>query len=98
MFALSYYLFTIFDNNYIYSKTCLKQPLKIDKTKILMTNGSLMNVESIAECSPWSILQYFWPELNDSWSWKPIFGLFERGVLDRFYCSLSLVNYLPQVV
>ena len=28
-------------------------------TKILMTNGSLMKVVSIAECSPWSILQYF---------------------------------------
>ena len=28
---------------------------KIDKTKILMTNASLMKVESIAECSPWSI-------------------------------------------
>ena len=45
-----------------YSKTCLKRPLKIDKTKILMTNGSLMKVESIVECSkgsPWSILQYF---------------------------------------
>ena len=24
---------------------------KIDKTKVLKTNGSLMNVESIAECS-----------------------------------------------
>ena len=32
---------------------------KIDKTKILMTIGSLMKVESIAECSPWIILQYF---------------------------------------
>ena len=32
---------------------------KIEKTKILMTNGSLMKGESIAECSPWSILQYF---------------------------------------
>ena len=32
---------------------------KIDKAKILMTNGSLMKVESIAECYPWSILQYF---------------------------------------
>ena len=41
-----------------YSKTCLEQPLKKDKTKILITNGSLMKVESIAECSPWSILQY----------------------------------------
>ena len=24
-----------------------------------MTNGNLMKVERIAECSPWSILQYF---------------------------------------
>ena len=32
---------------------------KIDKTKILMTNGSLMKVESIAECTHWSILRYF---------------------------------------
>ena len=34
-----------------YSKTCVKRPLKINKTKILMTNDSLMKVESIAECS-----------------------------------------------
>ena len=33
--------------------------LKIDKINGLMKNGSLMKVESIAECSPWSILQYF---------------------------------------
>ena len=26
---------------------------KIDKAKILMTNGRLMKVESIAECAPW---------------------------------------------
>ena len=42
-----------------YSKICVKLPLKMDKTKILMTNGSLMKVKSIAECFPWSILQYF---------------------------------------
>ena len=35
----------------IYSKTCLKRPLKIDKTKVVKTNGSLMKVLSIAECS-----------------------------------------------
>ena len=37
-----------------YSKTCLKPPLKNYKTiftKVLKTNGSLMKVESIAECS-----------------------------------------------
>ena len=32
---------------------------KKDKTKVLKTNGSLMKVKSVAECSPWSILQYF---------------------------------------
>ena len=34
-----------------YNKACVKGHSKIDKTKILMTNGSLMKVESIAECS-----------------------------------------------
>ena len=32
-----------------YSKTCVKRPQKIDKTGIIMTNGRLMKVESIAE-------------------------------------------------
>ena len=35
-----------------YSKTCLSGHSKIDKTKVLKTIGSLMKVESIAECSP----------------------------------------------
>ena len=34
-----------------FSKTGLKRSLKIDKTKVLKTNGSLIKVESIAECS-----------------------------------------------
>ena len=41
-----------------YSKSCLKRPLKKDKTKVLMENGSLMKVESFAECSKGSILKY----------------------------------------
>ena len=40
-------------------KPVLSGHSKIDKTKVLKTNGSLMKVESIAECSPWSILQCF---------------------------------------
>ena len=40
-------------------KPVLSGHSKKDKTKILMTNGSLMKVESIAECSPWNILLYF---------------------------------------
>ena len=51
-----------------YSKTCLNLPLKNDKTKYFMTNGGLMKVKSIAECSPWSILQYFRPVLIDNLS------------------------------
>ena len=45
-----------------------------------MTNGSLMKIESIAECSPWSILQYFWPALSDNRSQKQalVFFLSER--------------------
>ena len=38
-----------FVSGYVYSKTCLKQPLKMDKTKILMINGSLVKVKIIAE-------------------------------------------------
>ena len=40
-------------------KPVLSGHLKIDKIMVLMENASLMKVESIAECSPWSILQYF---------------------------------------
>ena len=46
-----------------YSKTCVKRPLKKDK-KIFMTNGSLMKDETIAECSPWSILQFYTFDLH----------------------------------
>ena len=59
---------------------------KIDKTKILMAKGSLMKVQSIAECSPWSILQYFWPALSDNLSWKPILVFFLSGCLRQVYC------------
>ena len=74
-------------------KTVLSGHSKMDKTKISMTNGSLMKVKSIAECSPWSNLQYFWPALSYNWSWKQIFGLFFRvAVLEWFYCIQHLRN------
>ena len=38
-----------------YSKTCVKWPLKNSQSKCLMTNGSLMQVKSIAECSPFDL-------------------------------------------
>ena len=40
-------------------KHILSSHSKKDKTKTLITNGSLMKVERIAECSKRSILQYF---------------------------------------
>ena len=55
----------ITDFRYIlFKQQCTVKPVlsghsKIDKTKSLLTNGSLMKVKSIAECSPWSILQHF---------------------------------------
>ena len=61
-------------NIYLYTvKPVLSSHPKIDKTKILVTNGSLMKVESIAECSFWSILQYFWPALSYYFVLKTIF-------------------------
>ena len=44
-----------------------------------MTTGSLMKVESVAECSLWSILQYVRPALSNNRSCKPYFGLFVSG-------------------
>ena len=38
-------------------KPVLSSHSKIYKTKVIMENGSLMKVKSIAECSPWSIQQ-----------------------------------------
>ena len=46
-----------------------------------MANGSLMKVESIAECSKGSILQYFWPALSNNRSWKTILVFFLSGRL-----------------
>ena len=59
----------------IYNERCTVEHvwsghLKIDITKVLMDNGSLMKVEKIAECSTWSILQFFWPALSDNRHWK----------------------------
>ena len=48
-----------------YSKTCLKQLLKKNTEIVfLMADYRLMQVKSIAECSNWSILQYFSPTLS----------------------------------
>ena len=72
-------------------KPVLRGHSKIHQTKILMINGILMKVRSIAKYSNWSILQYFWPALSDNWSSKPIFGLFESGRFRQVYCNVRWV-------
>ena len=56
---------------------------KIDKTKILMTNGSLMKVESIAECSHSVIL----------WTCIIIIGIENQFFVFFLNCRLRHVLY-----
>ena len=71
----------------IYSKTCLKRPLKRDKTKFLMTNGSLMKVTSIAECSKREHSAILIGLENQ------ILVLLRVAVLDKFYCIILQENF-----
>ena len=59
----------------VQEKPVLSGLSKLDKTNVLNTDGSIMQVKSIAECSLGSILQYFWPALSNNPSLKPTFGL-----------------------
>ena len=69
---------------------------KIDKTKILMTNGSLMKVESIAECSKGGILQYFQPSLSRAFcSTKGSILQFFQPSLSRAFCNTFDLHKLP---
>ena len=75
---------------YMYSKTCLKRPPKIDKTNVLKANGSLMKVESISECSLGAFCNTFDLHLTMI-CLENQFLVFSRvDVLDRFYCIALL--------
>ena len=75
-------------------KHALRGHSKIDKTNVLMENGSLMKDESNAECSPWSILQHFLPALSDNRYWKPVLVFFSSGRLRQvlLYCPFNSKN------
>ena len=47
-----------------------------------------MQVKSIAECSPWGILQYFWPALSVIGIEYQFLVFLRVAILDRFYCIL----------
>ena len=77
----------------MYSKTCLKRPLKKKTKTILMTKYRLMQVKSIAECSKGSILHYFRPSLSYHLSLRSFFFYFSgrlRQVLLYFLVGLLL--------
>ena len=63
----------------IYSKTCLKGSLSKRPKLVFKTKYRLMQVESIAECSKGSILQYFRPSLSCHLSLRSLFCLFLSG-------------------
>ena len=60
----------------IYSKTCVKRPLSKRPIIVFKADYRLMQVKSIAECSLWSILQYFRASLIYQLSLRPMFCLF----------------------
>ena len=62
---------------------------------VYLTNGILMKVESIAECSPWSILQYFRPALSETQSSTPYFVFFMSGRLRQvlLYSSFTHAHF-----
>ena len=58
------------------------------------TDYRLVQVESIAECSPWSILQYFPRSLRYHLSLKPLFCLFLIGRLRQVLLHLETYSHM----
>ena len=56
-----------------------------------------MKVKSIAECSIWSIRQYFWPTLSDNRSWLSfVMSKCEVGILGQVWCLIvSIPDLCP---
>ena len=56
-----------------------------------------MKVKSIAECSPWSILQYFCPALSDKSVLKTNFGVLFEWPLKTGFTVLSRFSVILNV-
>ena len=75
----------------LYTKTCVKRPLKKDKIKVLMTNGILMKVESMQNAPLGAFCNTF--DLH-----KAIIGLenlfsviLRVTLLHRLYCLCTII-------
>ena len=76
-----------------YSKTCVKRPLS-KRLKIGFQDQLTLNAgQSIAECSPWSILQYFRPSLSYHLSQRSLFCLFLSGHFTQVLLYLFQGSY-----
>ena len=73
----------------LYGKTCVKRPLKIAKTNIIMTNGSLMKVEKhnrmLPFCNTFDLIFF---GLG-----KQILVFLRVTVLDKFYCTCKFIQW-----
>ena len=87
----------IFILDTINSKTCVKWSFQKDQKMVFKTNYRLMQVKSIAECSLWSILQYFRPSLSYHLSLRPLFCLFLSGhfIQVLLYSKFHLIHMIP---
>ena len=70
-----------------YSRNCAKRPLSKIPALGFNTNHRLMQVKSIAECSKWSILQYFRPSLSYQYQHLCFSSIFEWP----FYAGVTVL-------
>ena len=77
-FLSSFQMYSFYTVKTVFTQKALKMVFKMD--------NRLMQVKSMAECSPWSILQYFRPALNYHPSLRLLFCLFLSGCLRQVYC------------
>ena len=76
---------------YLQWNLCLAAPEREDQYLFLRFNDRLMPFKSIAECSHWSILQYFRPSLSYHLSVRYLFCLFLSGRLRQVLLHWGLV-------
>ena len=79
----------------IYSKTCLKQPLKRDQKLGFQDQLSLIAVQKYCRMLQESILQYFWHALSYHLSLRPLFCLFLSGCLRQVFLYIHGVISIP---
>ena len=78
-----------------YNKTCVSQK---ERKLVFKTNYPLMQVKSIAECSKWSILQYFRPSLSYHLSLRSLLCLFLSGLFAQVLLYMRSKMYMGNLI